>query len=75
MIDTDRGLRLWNRLRLRSIVVDNYLRKSVVLVRKKNVELRMFVDYRSLNRVTLKDNYLMPIIEDYLDCFGNKDYF
>lgn len=47
----------------------------IVLVRRKNGDLRMCVDYRSLNRITLKDNFPLPAIEDCLDYLGNKKYF
>jgi hypothetical protein len=42
-----------------------YLRHSkwlenVVLVRKKNGEIIIYIDFRNLNRVSLKDNYPLP---------------
>lgn len=36
----------------------------ILLVRKKDGSLRMCVDYRMLNSVTVKERYPMPIIED-----------
>ena len=39
----------------------------VVLARKKNGKLRFCVDYRALNKVTKKDEYPLPRIEDMLD--------
>lgn len=47
----------------------------IVSVRKKDGSLRMCVDYRALNKITLKDNYPMPLIEDCLDFLGYKCYF
>jgi hypothetical protein len=39
----------------------------VVLVRKKNGDLRFCVDYRKLNDVTKKDCFPLPSIDDTLD--------
>lgn len=40
----------------------------IVLVKKKNGETSMCVDYRSsLNKLTLRENYPIPLIEDFLD--------
>lgn len=36
----------------------------VILVRKKDGNLRLCIDYRMLNSVTVKERYPMPIIED-----------
>ena len=33
---------------------------NLVLVRKKNGEIRLIVDFRNLNKVSLKDNYPLP---------------
>jgi len=33
---------------------------NLVLVRKKNRDIRMCVDFRNLNRVSLNDNYPLP---------------
>ena len=36
---------------------------NLVPVRKKNGEIRLCVDFRNLNRSSLKDNYPLPKIE------------
>ena len=39
---------------------------NLVPVRKKNGEIRLCVDFRNLNRSSLKDNYPLPKIEQIL---------
>ena len=36
-------------------------------VRKKNGEIRLCVDFRNLNRVSLKDNYPLPKMDQILE--------
>ena len=39
---------------------------NIVLVRKKNGEIRICIDFRNLNRVSLKDNYPFPKMDHIL---------
>ena len=39
---------------------------NVVLVRKKNGEIRICIDFRNLNKVSLKDNYPLPKTDNIL---------
>lgn len=48
---------------------------AIVLVKKKSGEMRMCVDYRSLNRLTIRDNYPLPLIEDCIEYLEGKQYF
>ncbi|GMF44471.1 unnamed protein product [Phytophthora fragariaefolia] len=47
----------------------------VVLVKKKNGEVRFWVDYRALNMVTKKDVYPLPRIDETLDALGGAMLF
>jgi hypothetical protein len=39
----------------------------VLLVRNKDGKLRLCVDYRELNKLTVKNKYPLPRIDDFLD--------
>ena len=67
--------------------VDNQLRKGyirlskssqmslVFFVSKKNGSKRMVMDYYSLNKQTVKNNYPLPLITDLIDNMGSKRIF
>ena len=40
--------------------------ENLFLVRKKNGGIRLHVDFRNLNKVSLKDNYPLPKMNDIL---------
>lgn len=46
-----------------------------LLVNKKNGEKRLCIDYRALNKITIKDKYPMPRIEDLIDRLHGCKYF
>ena len=48
---------------------------NVVLVRKKNGKLRMCVDYRMLNKKTVKDSYALPRTEEIFDVLNGSTVF
>lgn len=48
---------------------------GVVLVQKKDGTYRMCVDYRAINRVTSKDAYPLPNINQTLDALSGSHYF
>jgi hypothetical protein len=47
----------------------------IVLVNKRNGEVRFCVDYRRLNTITKKDVYPLPRIDDSLNALGCAKYF
>ena len=44
-------------------------------VGKKDREKCMVMDYHRLNKQTVKNNYLLPLITDLVDSMGNKRVF
>uniref|UniRef100_A0A1E1WCE6 CCHC-type domain-containing protein n=1 Tax=Pectinophora gossypiella TaxID=13191 RepID=A0A1E1WCE6_PECGO len=74
------------KLKVRDIVTDlkdkGIIRDSqsqysspIILVKKKDGTDRMCVDYRALNRITVRDRYPMPLIDDHIDRLGKFNYF
>lgn len=74
------------KVQLREIIEDLLERKVIqpgsseyasrtVLVKKKNVKIRLCIDYRALNKITARDNYPLPIIEEQIDMLCGKCYF
>lgn len=54
--------------------VSNYA-SPIILVRKKDGNLRMCIDYRMLNSVTVKERYPMPIIDDEVCRLAGQAWF
>ena len=67
--------------------MDNQLRKEyirplkspqtspVFFMGKKDKKKRMVIDYHSLNKQTVKNNYPLPLITDLIDNMGSKKVF
>lgn len=51
---------------------DSPYASPIVLVKKKSGETRMCIDYRGLNKLTIRDNYPLPLIEDCLEYLDGK---
>lgn len=67
---------------VRELLINNIIRESnspyaspILLVKKKNNEYRLCIDYRKLNAITIKDKYSMPLIEEQIDKLGGNRYF
>ncbi|XP_073033793.1 uncharacterized protein [Primulina eburnea] len=75
----------WNELKeqLKDLLEKGYIRPSmsswgapVLFVKKKDGTMRMCVDYRQLNRATVKNKYPLPRIDDLFDQLqGTSVYF
>lgn len=39
----------------------------MLLVMKKDCSIRLYVDYRKMNKVTIKNKYPLPRIDDMMD--------
>jgi hypothetical protein len=48
---------------------------SVLFITKKDGSMRMCIDYRSLNEVTIKNKYPLPRIDDLFDQLQGAKYF
>ena len=62
------------KIRLEDLLQKGYIRPSVspwgapiLFVKKKDGTLRLCVDYRELNKVTIKNKYPLPRIDDLFD--------
>ena len=64
------------RLQLQELLDKGFIKPSVspwgaliLFVKKKDGTLRMCIDYRHINKVTMKNKYPLPRIEDVFDQF------
>ncbi len=46
-----------------------------VLIRKRDGQVRWCIEHRALNKVTSKDLFLLPLIEECLDTLAGNSWF
>jgi hypothetical protein len=70
------------KVQLEELLAKGYIKPSkspygapVLFVHKKDGTLRMCVDYRALNKATVKNRYPLPRIDDLFDCFSGTKVF
>ncbi|XP_042444160.1 uncharacterized protein K02A2.6-like [Zingiber officinale] len=70
------------RKQLNKLLKVGYVRPSkapfgapVSFQKKKDGGLRMYVDYRALNKVTVKNKYPVPLVQDLLDRLSKASWF
>ncbi|XP_025752898.1 uncharacterized protein LOC112841852 [Oreochromis niloticus] len=70
------------RLHLEQLCDSNIIRESespfaspIVVVKKKNGQIRLCVDYRKLNNQTIKDAYALPNIEEAFTALSGSKWF
>ncbi len=79
---TPEALRLIVKTQIEEMENHNIIRENtspyaapVVMVPKKGGEMRFCIDYRQLNKVTIKDRYPLPRIDDTIDALYGAKYF
>jgi hypothetical protein len=50
-------------------------RSSIVLVQKKEETLQLYIDYRALNKITIRNRYPIPKIDELLDQLKGEKFF
>src|SRR4029077_7740952 len=47
----------------------------ILFVKKKDGSLRMCIDYRALNKITIKNRYPLPLVDELFDRVRGAKYF
>ena len=70
------------KVQLEELISKRFIRPSaspwgapVLLVKKKDGSMRLCIDYRQLNKVTVKNKYPLPRIDDFLDQLRGASVF
>ena len=70
----------WLKHKIAELERNNIIRPSIspylsplILVPKKNNDLRLVVDYKALNKQVVSDKFPLPRIDEVLDSISNKN--
>ena len=70
------------KLQLQELIEKGYIRPSVspwgaliLFIKKKDGTMQMCIDYRQLNKMTMKNRYPLPRIDDLFDQVGGAKIF
>ena len=70
------------KLQLQELIEKGYIRPivspwglDILFINKKDGTMRMCIDYRQLNKMTIKNHYLLLRIDDLLDQVGGAIIF
>ncbi len=70
------------KVQLEELLIKGYIKPSkspygapVLFIHKKDGTLRICVDYRTLNKATVKNQYPLPHIDDLFDCLSGAKVF
>jgi hypothetical protein len=47
----------------------------MLFIKKLDDSLRLYINYRGLNEVTIKNNYLLPLLSETLERFAGTKHF
>ena len=53
----------------------SFTKAFILFVPKKNGSLKLYINYRGFNKVTIKNQYFLLLIDETLDCFISTQIF
>lgn len=76
-IEREKVKNIINDLKTKGIIRDSCssFASPILLVKKKNGDVRLCVDFRELNANTIRDHYPLPLIQDQIDKLGAAKFF
>jgi hypothetical protein len=70
------------KIQVQDLLDKGFVRKSlspcvvpIVLIPKKDGGWRMYIDLRTINKITIRYIFSLPRIDDLMDCLSGANYF